>query len=93
MTPEQLDAIQARAENGDPDYHAHANAIEDRRCLLAYARDLEARIGRVEALADGWVERYGPESRMAEVFGPQKVSIKFAVGEIRAALTATEGQA
>lgn len=98
-----LDAIQDRAreftrlQNGGGNYSeldtAAYRSQSDVPALLAYARDLEARVGRVEALADGWLEDYGPGSRAAEILGPQKVSIKFAVGKIRAALTATEGQA
>jgi hypothetical protein len=59
--------------------------------LLAELRKAREALGRVDALADKWEAGYGPGTRKAEVFGPQKVSIEFAVKSIRAAVAAANG--
>ena len=50
-TVDRLAAIEARALNGDPSYHSHANAMEDRRTLLALVREQQAKLDRVLELA------------------------------------------
>jgi hypothetical protein len=53
----------------------------------ARARDAEARLEAVKALADEWERKAGPESEAWAVYGPQKVRVPFAVEKIRAALS------
>lgn len=45
-------------------------------------------IEAVLAMADEWEAKYGPGSDAEKVLGPQKVSIKFAVSQLRAAVEA-----
>ena len=60
-----------------------AATIERLREQLAKAEDA---VERIEHLAIQWARDAGPGSRAADVFGPQKVSVEYAVREIRAAL-------
>ena len=58
-TVDRLAAIEARALNGDPSYHSHANAMEDRRTLLALVREQQAKleaIGKITEKFDKDVE-------------------------------------
>ena len=58
--------------------------------LLALVRDQQAKLDRVAALADGWESNAGTHSESARVFGPQKLSVNFAVDTIRDALDGFE---
>jgi len=75
--------------------YGHDGAYTD---LLVHAPTGIARLlsalDAVEALANEWETTAGPESKAAAVYGPQKVSVEFAVANIRAAIsTALEGKA
>lgn len=59
------------------------------RSALAAA---ETRIEKALALLDEWQTKAGPESSVWEVFGPQSVSVPFAVESVRAALAAPTPQ-
>jgi hypothetical protein len=47
---------------------------------------LTAALEAVLSMADAWEADYGPGSRAEQVLGKQKVSIDFAVGQIRTAI-------
>lgn len=109
MTPEQLDAIQARHKvaealkvkpNGDSHTRDYVRELEasakDVPALLAYARDLEARLDLVRATAARWHQQYKEndgEPRVIDALDDEAYKLEDIVnGTDFAALTATEGQ-
>ena len=60
--------------------------LETAEKYLARALAAEDRLAAVKALADKWEADAGPDSQAWKVFGPQVVSVPFAVEQIRSAL-------
>lgn len=54
--------------------------------LLRHIDSLQKKVDAVLALADEWEIKAGPGSKAEEVFGPQKVSVVYAVQSIREAV-------
>ena len=67
----------------------HFEAVERIVATREAAAAVQARaevVARVEALADEWERLAGAESEAWRVFGPQTLSVPFAVEQVRAAL-------
>ena len=84
----ELDQIEARLKAATPG--AITITPSDIDYLLTLARKQAAALEAIAELTDGWEMNAGPGTRAAEVFGPQQVSVEFAVRSIRAALKATK---
>lgn len=70
--------------NRERDRRQAAEAEVER--LTERAEAAEAALARVEALAEEWERKAGPESNAWSAYGPQSVSVPFAVQQIRAAM-------
>lgn len=70
--------------------HARDLWIEAGIALKIRAETAEAKVARVEAMADEWLTEFGPASELENVMGQQSVTIATAVRLIRAALDGDE---
>lgn len=86
---EEIAANVSRAESRD--YPSFVIATTHAAYLLAELRKAQDKLARVEGVCDEWEMNAGPGTRAAEVYGPQKVSVEFAVKSIRAAVADATG--
>jgi hypothetical protein len=88
-TDEQLAHWHADEYASFPEYYEtdHYALLEGMISELVESR---ATIARVKSLADEWETNAGPDSRAWEVYGPQNVSVPFAVKSIRDAIKGGE---